>query len=87
MDLSFIFPRFIRKSSATTKEVNSIRNLKEQLTKIGYNPSEVDYMIMAHSNGCDIIKLDSEKLRAIEIALKEQLCIAKKCIAFTRGLK
>ena len=82
-----MLPRFIRKRKFTTKEVNSVINLKEQLTMIGYNPSEVDYMIKTYSNGCDIFKLDFETLRTIEDALKNQLCTARECIEFTRSLK
>ena len=48
--------------SSTKELVKKILELKQQLVKIGYNPDEVDYMIMSKTRDRDISKLDAEAL-------------------------
>jgi hypothetical protein len=81
---SFVRSRFIRKSTAANNDISNILSLKEQLTKVGFNPSEVDYMIMTNSNGCALIDLDSKSIKTIEDLLKEQVRFSCKCLELAR---
>ncbi len=89
MDFSCIVPRIIKESVAVFKdtsieEIKNILILKEELIAVGYNPNEVNYMIATFSNNVDIAKLNSKQLKKTEERLKEQLSIARECIAFIR---
>ena len=89
MDFTCIFPRIIKESVAVFKdtsieEIKNIVVLKEELIAVGYNPNEVNYMIATFSNNVDIAKLNSKQLKKTEERLKEQLSIARQCIAFIR---
>ena len=67
--------------SSTKDQVKKILELKAQLVKLGYNPDEVDYMIMSKTRDRDINKLDADGLQELQRALEEQLDIASKCLA------
>ncbi len=89
MNFSFIWPKITKKFEqafidTSIEEVKNILLLKEQLIAIGYNPGEVNYMIINFSNGIDIAKANSKQLRDIEKQLEEQLSIAKQCIDFVK---
>lgn len=81
MLVSFALPWAVKKrSAANSAKIERIKDLKDQMSSIGYNPSEVDYLIMSLSNGENISNLDAKELKKIEIAIESHLDFAKKCI-------
>lgn len=83
MSSEFVLPLKITEDSDAQlkgKLLESIVDIKDELVKTGYNPDEVDYMIMTHCGGRELSRLDARQLEAILAALGGQLQIAKKCI-------
>jgi len=61
-------------------EIKRIFALREALINVGYNPSEVDYMIATLSGRQDLRTLDAAALEKLETALEKQLSVAQDCI-------
>lgn len=70
----------ITKKDAAEIEIKNITLLKEKLIKIGYNSSEVDYMISKTCGTSKIHELDMDKLIKLQDELHEQLKMAQKCL-------
>jgi len=65
--------------SGREKLINIIDSLKEQLVLLGYNRSEVDYIVQKYAGG-KVSELPLDNLCKLEKALKGHLDIANKCM-------
>ena len=84
MFFNFIFSGFLPENKETKAELNSILNLKKQLVEMGYNSSEIDYLIKMYGYNEKNAK-DAATIKKIEAVLNDHLGIAKKCIDLVRS--
>lgn len=83
--VAFSFLGLLPKRNKKKVESKNIYDLKRQLIEVGFNPSEVDYLICMHANSRDFSNLEPEAINQIELELKNQLDIAKKCISLVKN--
>ena len=69
-----------RKNEKNDYNLDRVHNLVNKLNKLGYNFSEIDYMIMMVTGNKKINSLNVEEIKKVEVALNEQLRIGSKCI-------
>ena len=81
MVMNYILPWIrSRKSGVTERGSGRIQNLKDKLVKLGYRPSEIDYIIKKVTGTSSIKGLTAEQIKKVETELDEQLRLGSKCI-------
>ncbi|MBO8160605.1 MAG: hypothetical protein H0Z24_03130 [Thermosipho sp. (in: Bacteria)] len=68
------------KAKNRNNKLEKVLHLKDKLVKLGYNPSEIDYLINIRTGGQKISKVSIETLKEVEEMLDNQVKIALKCI-------
>lgn len=69
-------------TEAQNLQISKILRLGAEFVKIGYNPEEVNYLIVNYCQGEKLSNLHPDKLKAVEELLKEHLSIARQSIKF-----
>jgi len=69
------------------EEIKRIGSIKKHLVRLGYNPLEVNWMIITLCENRKLKELDLEEIKKVREALEEQLQMAKKCIEAINSMR